>query len=222
MTDLTAQKTRGLGRRTLLRSGLLVGLGAAVVTVAAPNLAGVARAADSIPVEAPNGNIMEFTCQPGWSWCKYCQGLFYGTAPIPGCASNYDDFLHVPGSNWNYQVPFGAPPSGGSGYLQAGWQYCDNCNGLFDEPDNNTNSCCIGNGGGPHQNNFTGTYPYYLPYQAGWRGGPMQSEWAWCDNCNLLFFGPNWSSSVCPKGPYFNNGKHVRGARDYYAPSPSA
>jgi hypothetical protein len=216
VTDLTPQKPQGLDRRALLRNGLLVGLGAAAVTVAAPNLAGIARASATVPVEAPNGNIMEFTVQPGWLWCKNCQGLFYpyGDPPYPWCVSGKDGIFHDAGSNWNYQVPFGTPPSGGAAYLQGGWEYCDNCNGLF-AYNTGFGRCADG---GEHLNNLTGTYPYYLPNQNGWRGGPMQDAWSWCNQCSLLFFGPNVANSACP----YNYGKHVRGTWNYWVPSPSA
>jgi hypothetical protein len=44
MGDVTPQSNRGLNRRTVLKRGLLTGVGAAVASVALPTLTGVAQA----------------------------------------------------------------------------------------------------------------------------------------------------------------------------------
>ena len=64
MTDVTPETTRAFNRRTLLRNGLVVGLGVAAATVAVPAFTGVAHATS-------------VDSQLGWGWCSKCQALFF-------------------------------------------------------------------------------------------------------------------------------------------------
>src|SRR5580698_196868 len=76
----------GLDRRTLLRTGLLAGFGAAAVGGASTLLAGPASAAQPAGVAPPGGSTQQFD----WGWCNACAGLFFahndphaGTCPAP-------------------------------------------------------------------------------------------------------------------------------------------
>jgi hypothetical protein len=77
----------------------------------------------------PTGNP-----QSGWTWCKACQGLFWGQTKSL-CAGNASqapgeaEYLnpHVPGSGTNYALYSG----GGSTGIQSGWRWCTQCHLLF-------------------------------------------------------------------------------------------
>jgi hypothetical protein len=61
--------------------------------------------------------------QPDWSWCKKCQGLFFGTnVSESACPAGGN---HNRGTR-NYSLPFDA-----TGDVQSGWCHCTNCQGVF-------------------------------------------------------------------------------------------
>jgi hypothetical protein len=101
-------------------------------------------------------------CQPGWSWCDRCQGLFFagndtfGVCPAGG---THDDA----GSN-NYKLAM-------SGYGQPGWRWCDRCQGLF-FADNTLGACPAG---GAH--NDTGSSNYTLATVANGEIQGMINNW---------------------------------------------
>jgi hypothetical protein len=126
-----------------------------------------------------------------------------------------------------YQAPYGAPPTAVASYLQTRWEFCQLCSCLFYGP-NNSQSICAGRMGASsppysHTNQDSGTFAYYLPHGSGWSGGPMQNYWNWCSQCQTLFYGPNWSKSVCPAAVKESSAfRHNTGAWQYLVPSPSA
>ena len=89
-------------------------------------------------------------CQPGWSWCNRCQGLFYsggdkfGFCPAPGGGP------HSNTGSEDYKLAT-------SGNGQSGWAWCNRCQGLF-FPGNNTLGVCPAPGGGPHDDAGSSNY----------------------------------------------------------------
>jgi hypothetical protein len=65
---MTDEALQGPGRRTVLRKGLLAGLGTAMVGIAAPVLAGTGTARAYVAGQG---------VQYSWAWCYKCEGLFY-------------------------------------------------------------------------------------------------------------------------------------------------
>ena len=129
MTDVTPEATRGLNRRTLLRSGLVVGLGAAAATVGVPALTGVAQASGDL--------------QLGWGWCSKCQALFFlapasdmdrsnGVCPAGGMHGQDTSDIYYMWYGWD------APPTSNS---QIEWNYCHKCKGLFYLPEIQASAC---------------------------------------------------------------------------------
>jgi hypothetical protein len=219
MSDETSRMARGLSRRTLLVSGLLTGVGAAAFTVGVPGLAGVAWASADVLATAPDGQEVGFTCQAAWTWCSNCQGVYWGVGFCPDTVAQF----HVVGSDWNYQAPYGTPPSAAAGYLQAKWQYCWGCALLYYAPRNGSNGYCAYSGyGASGHSSAGGTYAYYLPHGSGWQGGPMQSNWNWCYYCDTLFFGPNAEQSICPNPDNLGINHWPSDSWNYYMPSPNA
>jgi hypothetical protein len=94
-------------RRTVLRKGLLVGLGAGVVAIASPALTGRARAA--------------ITPQQGsWAWCNYCQGMFYGPQVNQSyCPGNTGGPHNGNDNSYEYSLYYDAPV--GSPINQGNW-----------------------------------------------------------------------------------------------------
>jgi hypothetical protein len=182
----------GLSRRIVLRNGLLAGLGAAVVGVAAPVLTdartGTARAAvASTPIE-----------QPSWAWCDKCQGLFYGifqsSSWCPAGGQHNDSESYI------YTLDFGFGSSDG---YQAGWAWCDKCQGLFYRPFQSSSWCPAG---GQHDGSESYNYGmYYNQTSIDENGAGIQSGWAWCDKCQGQFYGAFQSLSWCPAGGQHND-----------------
>lgn len=199
MADVTPRTTRGLSRRTLLRNGLVTGLGVAIATAAVPAFTGVARAASvtDFGIQPGTGTTFEFSAQTNWWWCNKCSGLFWSNSsgsPAGDCAK--DGNPHTSTGSWTYDVPFGNPAITG---VQSQWSYCNLCDGLFYGP-NVSESACIGNStvnpiviGNHHR----GTTDYDLLHDGWGGGGPfLQGGWNWCTNCQELFWGGN--GGACP------------------------
>jgi hypothetical protein len=220
------RRSGGLSRRGLLRSGLIVGLGAAGLTAAS---AGVAHADDEQIGSAvtSNGTTVGFTNQLDWYYCKLCRNLYYG--PHNGlCVDGYS--THQPYSETNYGVPASAPlntVSGAGSLVQSPWAYCSQCACLFWGPEESTSYCATDGIGGPRTHNDSSSGAYYM-MNGTWSGGSenVQPGWRYCGNCKVLYWGGAWQSSLCQYqfasigGPNLNNGNndygHAPGDTVYY------
>jgi hypothetical protein len=187
-----SQELRGMNRRTLLRRGLLTGLGIATVVATSSALTGTARAGE--------GGM-----ETGWRLCDFCEGSFYGPTDSNGvcpspladggqhwCSASSDQY-------WVYWGEEGALVGG-----QGSWRWCTNCQGLFYGP-NVTHSRC------PHGGNHVigSSYDYYLINGVASYSG-YQDGWCWCGKCQGLYYKPDQSSSCCPAG-----GTHTPGGGSY-------
>lgn len=188
MTNVTPEATPGLRRRTLLRNGLLTGLGAVVVGVASPTLTGTARA-EGYQV---------------WAWCSKCQGLFYG--PQQSASFCPAGGTHNGSGSYKYLIVFDFPPSSG---VQSNWRWCGKCRGLFFGPQQSASFCPAG---GTH--NGSGSYNYSLGYGDPPAPG-VQVNWRWCSKCGGLFYGAHQSSSFCPAGGTHNGSSSYNYALNY-------
>jgi len=220
MTDVTPGATRGLGRRALLRNGLIVGVGAVAATVAVPTFAGVAEASvTDYAIPPGGGSALAYTAQPNWWWCVLCHALFASDSsgsPNGLCPSNetpghygnhYSDAGGV--SSWEYQVPYS---NAGHPEMQLYWNWCSLCQSLWYSGSNNEGSeganYCAGNtweddqGGWHIGGHNPGTWIYDVFYGGSWvAAGPyLQASWTWCSQCGELFHngGPDPSNSACP------------------------
>jgi hypothetical protein len=87
-------------------------------------------------------------CQPGWSWCNRCQGLFFagnnmfGICPAPG------DGPHSNTGSGDYKLAT-------SGNGQSDWRWCNRCQGLFFAGNNTLGTCPAG---GAHNDTSSGDY----------------------------------------------------------------
>src|SRR5208282_850863 len=125
MVDTSSGSGCEFDRRSLLRSGLLAGLGATALSVAAPGLTGVARASSSPTVVLNN---ITYQAQLDWWWCRACHGLFWssqGTASGVCQTGN----AHNPSGSSNYELPHDGPsqnnPKTDAWGVQIGWAWCD-------------------------------------------------------------------------------------------------
>jgi hypothetical protein len=189
MTDVTPEKTRGLGRRTLLRNGLIVGLGAAAATVAVPALTGVAQATSA-------------QYQLGWGWCSKCSAMFFlapaggmnrtnGVCPTGGKHGYATSDIYYMWYNWNPQ------PSN----VQQAWFYCYKCAGMFYQTASGNAGVCP-DGGSHDLSNDNGAYSFAYGLYYGGESG-YQANWLYCDSCAILFYcndptGNNYQAGVCP------------------------
>jgi hypothetical protein len=222
MTDVTPETTRGLGRRALLRNGLIAGLGAAAATVAVPALAGVAEAAAVTDHAVPPGGIyaVSFQAQQNWWWCVMCAALFASDSsgsPKGTCPAGYSQHLSsiTGSSSWEYEVPYN---NAAHTNLQPNWNWCSWCQTLwYAGPNNNGADRCaantINNKSGSHN---PGTWNYDMLY-GGWvAGGPfLQGSWAWCSKCGELFYNGATNTQFCPYY-YEGDGSHTVGSNWKY------
>jgi len=228
MTDAAPETTRGLSRRTLLRNGLVTGLGAAAATVAIPALTGVAEAVVLDSATPPGGgSTVSFDAQPNWWWCVLCHALFAsdsngsanGVCPYGNANNGYTRHSSSLNgvSSWQYNVPYGNPAHTN---LQSQWNWCNWCAVLWYSGSNNNgadycayNTTVTGQGFtvGPHN---PGTWNYDVPY-GGWTGdGPfLQGNWMWCGQCGELWHNDGSSPSFCPLA--LGAGPHAAGTRNY-------
>jgi hypothetical protein len=203
----------GLSRRALLRSSLLVGLGAAAAVAALPELAGTALASNADIVYAivlDNGTTGgEYLCQADWWYCVKCYGMYHsdndtagGVCPDGGTHQNNTDYTQyvIPHSGGSLSQT--SPAKG----VQVGWRWCSKCQGLFWGSAAAESVCPAG---GQHLVS-SGAYVYDLAY-----GGPSfllivgaiqdqetaQSGWLYCSKCRGLFYGHGSATGgVCPAG----------------------
>jgi hypothetical protein len=205
---------RGLDRRTLLRTSLLAGFGAAAVGSASTLLAGTASAAQPAGVDPPGSSTPQ---QFDWGWCNACAGLFFAhndphagecPAPSPYGADVYqhavvNDVLYT---SYNYGIYY----NGSGTDYQPNWCYCSNCSGLFHQGSgSNPNGICP-NGGTKNTGHVNSGYPYLVYY--GSVSGVGQPNWLWCSQCYGMFFAgtnPKKIGGACPldgEGKYAHNG----------------
>jgi len=90
---------------------------------------------------------------------------------------------------------------------QTAWACCHKCEGLFYNGNTDGSVCPAGGG---HDPGGSGIYSLD-DITDGLLHDHAQAEWAWCNRCQGLFYGPNIGSSACPAG-----GPHVTvGGNDY-------
>jgi hypothetical protein len=199
--------TDGIKRRSVLRGGLLVGVGLATAGVASAALTGTAKAVSP---------------QPNWAYCANCKGMWYtGNNTAGNCPAYKDTGIegHVKSPSYNYEL-FNSSSGGGSspGY-QPNWYWCSQCQGLWTA--NPSQNCCPGyplpnsKNFGPHTK--VGSYEYFLYFDPE-SGNNPQPNWRWCGYCAGLYFqgaSGNQAGVCCnfsAPGGYHNEGS---GSDDY-------
>lgn len=189
MTGNESREVRGIGRRTVLRRGLLAGFGITVAGATSLALAGTAYAAS----------------QGQWRWCSRCQGLFYGpqqsTSICPGAPHHT-----IGAGSFNYSLTHDSPPITNS--LQSGWYWCSNCKGSYYGGIAPNNGRCPISPGALHV--AGASYHYLMWYN---QPGVGQPNWRWCKNCQGLFHLPDPSNPFggeCPaSGAHDGSGSYL-------------
>jgi hypothetical protein len=87
------------------------------------------------------------------------------------------------------------------------WWWCKLCDGLFHSNSSGANAGNCPVSGGNHVKGSNWNYSMV-------NGNPgvasVQPNWAWCNNCQGLFYGPNQGQSVCPyKGIHHQFGDDI-------------
>jgi hypothetical protein len=199
--------TDGIKRRSVLRGGLLVGVGLATAGIASAALTGTAKAV------SPQSN---------WAYCKNCKGMWYPDGSSPGgvCPAYPESgvFGHVDSTSYRYEL-FNSSSGGGSspGY-QPNWHWCSQCSGLWTT--NQGGGFCPGapswidhHDAGPHT--AAGSFEYYLYFDQV-SGNNPQPNWRWCGYCAGLYFqgSSGNQAGVCPN-PNAPGGYHNEGSGSY-------
>ena len=212
MTEISHSTTCEMARRSLLRKGLLTGMGVAALSIATPAAALAAqRPASRLGRTAVRSDSYLANTQQGWCFCVNCKGLFYsqyglptGYCPDKNTYVNGSPSQHVTGDAF-YSMPYGYAPQTG---LQVGWHYCPPCHTLFWGAGVN-GSYCPAPG---YLRHTLGSTVYDMIVAGYFTGVTEQIEWRYCVQCTGLFWGEEASTSWCPNPSYTN---HIVGSTDY-------
>jgi hypothetical protein len=208
MTGNESPEIPAIGRRTVLRNGLLIGFGVTAAGATAASLAGTSLAATTAP-QAQASPDTAAPVQHDWAWCNACSGMFYtnssgGVCPafVRGASdinphADLDDY-----NSYNYGIYYNAVTTSS---WQGNWWWCWLCQGLFHG--NKQDGKCPNTGGlGNHDG--TKSYPYVLYHGSGDSEG--QPNWLWCSVCYGLFYAgsnaPNHINSTTGGWCPVNNG----------------
>jgi hypothetical protein len=207
-TGAGQQGANGISRRSLLRGGLLAGVG--VATAGAASAAFTATATAAIPDP-----------QPGWAYCTACTNMTWYASGHTGsnlCAGNGNGPHLYRSGFYNYSIYNNEQGWTGSTNPQAGWNWCHFCQSLFWGM---ANSVCYNQprGIGGYNNHDTGAVNYNLNY--GLSGPNPQPWWRWCTQCHTLFW-PGSSTrngGACPAWANDSNyySYHTGGTWNYNA-----
>jgi hypothetical protein len=125
--------------------------------------------------------------QPGWRWCRRCQGMFFGDNPSHGvCPANHQP--HDGSQSGRYASLFGEDAAG----QQGNWRWCHKCQGMFFNGNPSKGVCPADNHA--HDGSQSGHYAALF----GEGGAGQQENWRWCRKCQGMFFNGNVSKGVCP------------------------
>jgi hypothetical protein len=226
MEESSPLVTPGLSRRGLFKGSLIVGLGAAGLSVASTAVtAGVARASETadIYLTADYGAGGNTHVQTQWGYCVQCRNLFYTAKAGGACcydisSPGYGNFPHIAGTSpTNYGVMIDNdpgfdlnenPPSGYHAYLQSPWRFCSQCHCLFWGPEQSQSWCAYNY---KYQNYQTyhsdsGSGVYYMPSGVNPHTGADawtvsaavgQPGWKYCNLCKCLYWGSAAAESWC-------------------------
>jgi hypothetical protein len=203
-------------RRTVLRSGLLAGAGAATVIGSSMALAGSAQAATA-PVPSAASSAATAPEQFHWTWCNQCQGMFYSGGNNHGwCSDDFDGEPHANTSSYtsyNYGFYYDAEAND---VWQDNWFWCSNCSGMFWSKDGETSYGACPATAGTTQHDGSNSYKSYAAYYGDLPSG-FQDGWLWCSQCSGMFYGGNGSSysyfsGICP----INGGGSPSGGYTYH------
>jgi hypothetical protein len=211
----------GLSRRALIRNGLLVGLGAIAAVAALPELSGTALAenSDTSIIIYYNGTwtALPITCQPDWWYCVNCYGMYHSDNDTAGGVCPKDGGPHQNDTSYsNYCIPFGGEnlPAEIDQGLQAGWRWCNNCQGIF-WGNAIAESYCPN--GGHHVFGSATVYGFIFGSPPiAWENDTgssffAQYGWLYCGQCRGLFYGHGTTSGGwCPAG-----GHHSQASGSY-------
>jgi hypothetical protein len=144
--------------------------------------------------------------QDSWGWCGKCTSLFYTGAGGGRC--NGTGGAHDMSSTYNYSVPHG--PHKPANNAQDNWKWCCKCHCLC-FAGMGAGSCAAGSG-----HDFNGSGAYWGVSESHTHGAAqtVQAEWRWCNQCQVLFFGPQVNSSKCTNGRLHN----LSGSGSYHLP----
>jgi hypothetical protein len=118
------QPREGVGRRSFLRNGPLIG--AATV--------GLTTASTAAFTEASTG------VRNNWYWCNYCSMIFHSSnAQSDGKCFTAPYNLHELGSSTEYIFEYGYSALAGND--QVNWTWCGDCQVMFYGPDITTSQC---------------------------------------------------------------------------------
>ena len=197
-------ESRTINRRSLLRSGLLVGAGAA--TLGFGSVAG-ARSASASPPTTVIINGITYKVQEGWRFCTQCRSMFWTSSGNPsGVCPAEVGAHHIPGSSI-YGLPHDGAKQGSAGNpgtlgVQIGWRWCGLCDALFWGSAVASTTCPAKvdsmNTSGNQQHNISSATVYDMLF-GGWasNGVTLQQGWNYCTSCKGLFWGQGKDAGLC-------------------------
>ena len=166
-----------MDRRTLLRAGLVTGLGSVAL--------GAAALTGPVPIDA---EPMTLLIQQPWRHCKKCQGLaWWERLAASKCPAGGP---HIQSGSLPYYMYY-SWDEGPSHWWQDQWRWCRRCEGL------SYNGGVLGwcPAGGRHDH--AGSINYLMSHDNPYLWVPRQDGWRFCGKCMGLFYGPGQGSSWC-------------------------
>jgi hypothetical protein len=146
--------------------------------------AGLAAATGAVLVAAPATPAQ--ASQDFWRWCRQCRGLWFGFSNTAGVCPARGTAGHSFTGSGNYNLPEADDFFSG----QAGWYWCNRCQGLWFGGNRTLGACPAGPGG--HSSFGSSSYAPDV------NSGSGQGNWRWCSQCQGMWFAANGTGGVCP------------------------
>lgn len=192
-------------RRSLLKSGLLVGAG--VATLGVGSAAGARSAFAGTPPTNVTINSILYPVQEGWRYCEECSSMFWSSHGDPaGVCAAEDNAPHIPSSS-TYGLPHDGASQGnaanpGTLGVQVGWRWCGLCEALFWGSAVADTLCPAKvdsfSSSGDQQHDISSGTVYDMLF-GGWAssGVTLQQGWNYCSSCKGLFWGQGKDAGIC-------------------------
>jgi hypothetical protein len=182
-------------RRSLLRNGLLVGAGAAMLAATSASMASPARRSST-----KSAGTLVLVSELRATVLRRLRSGTSGYCPINFLNETTVQPPHqAPDSPTLYALTWGEPTV--SGYIQEGWRYCSACKVLTWASAAVENQCPAGGYGMYHVTlSTTSVYDVYMVNPDD--GYTYQPGWNYCNDCKDLYHGSGHEAGICLENSY--------------------
>jgi len=128
--------------------------------------------------------------QNNWKWCNRCNELCFAGSSTVGLCPAYGPHDHTGSGNYTLLFDGTAPPSD-----QNNWRWCNKCQAICYAGSKSLGNCSAG---GTHDHGGSGNYA--IAVTSGPAPAGSQSEWRWCNKCQVLCYAGGASTGPCTMG----------------------